>query len=677
MLVVCRVNFGESLLFNVMRILGWVIIIVIGAACTLNEAVPATLSPVPSPSELPPSATNVPPTATQTVAATSTATPAPTDTDIPPSSTIIPQVSSTPTLEPNVSLRPPNQRTYAYDQPGPDGSLIRLIQSNQYIRVIGRTPDSAWLQVEFSDNAKGWVTESSVTTTVNIEALAITGAVIPSDFIGTVKLDADGLRLRQSPHVAENIVLFLTAGESLIVDGRLADDSWLQVRRVNGVNGWVMRGFVDISFDLTTVNVVAAPAYVEPIVEVQPTSGGAVDQPTQAPVEQATQIPVDQPTQVPVQQPTTLPEQIIINEGQVNEEARGLRLREMPSFEARVFFNLEELTPITVNGRSEDSLWVLIDTPSQGEGWVVTQYLDLFFDLSAIQVIPNPTPVQNAFAPPELIEAPTESQPDTTAPTTPSSPAGFTPGNYVFKTGIKGAGNIYAHGQSLGNNPFLFTKVGDSLTATAGFLYQIAWQNYSLGDEYAYLQPVIDHFGSSYGHTGKSMLSGWKTYSVLMPEFSDQAACLPNEVPLQCEYRITRPAFALILLGTNDVYENSAAVYEANMRDIIEISIDSGVVPIVSTVPLRTDQYSASVQAYSNVVRRLAGEYNVPLWDLYNEVFNLPNNGLSSDKVHLSAPGEDLNNTANFTGNNLQYGMNVRNLSALKMLLSMLQSYVW
>lgn len=639
------------------HLLACVAIIAIGTACTLNQSDSSTLTPVPSPTVVTSTLSPVPLSATATIDVSPTTSEQivqPTNTNFPPTSTIIPQATNSPTPGSNVSLRPPNQRTYAYDAPGTDGNLIRLIQSNQFIRVIGRTVDSTWLQVEFSDNAKGWVTASSVITTVNIADLAITGAIIAQDYFVTVKPDAEGLRLRQSPVVAENILLYLSAGESLVVDGRLTDNSWLQVSRTNGVSGWVMRGFVDIPFDINAVPIIEPQADVA----IEPSN--------------PTSVPLVEPTRIP----STQSQNIIINEAQVSEEGNGLRLRELPSLESRVFFNLEEFTPVSVNGRTNDNIWVLIETPAQGEGWVATQYLNLFFELNAIPIIQNPTPVQNPFAPVDLVD--NGQQPVTeNNPVAPSNPsAGFAPGGYVFQSGIRGTGNIYNYGQSLGNNPFLFTKVGDSLTATAGFLYQIGWNNYNLGDDYAYLQPVIDHFGSSYGHTAKSMLSGWKTYSVLLPELADPSACQPGETPLQCEYRITRPAFALILLGTNDVYEVSPAAYEANLRDIIEISIDSGVVPIVSTVPLRLD-FQSQAQAFNQVVRRVVAEYDVPLWDLYNEIINLPNHGLSSDSVHLSAPGDDLNNTANFTGDNLQYGMNARNLSALRILESLLRTYVW
>jgi len=629
------------------------------SACTLSNSRTVDLTTIPSPSALPPTATATetatrqPPTATQTKLPTATTT----NTPIPPSSTVASEPTIAPTDEPSVTLRPPNRRAYTYDSPDPNGQLVRFIQGQQTLRAVGRTNTNTWVEVEFADGVRSWVTASSVVLPVDINSLDITATILPQDFIVTVQQSADGLRLRELPQTGENILLYLSAGESLIVDGRLSDNVWLQVRRTNGTSGWVMRGFVDMPFDINMI-----PEVVNPVIFAEPTLA-----PTLTPNQPA-------PTAVPaiVEQETTTTG---TNQATVTQDGDGLRLRELPNLQSRVFFNLSASTAVTVNARTVDSVWALVQTPAQGGGWVATQYLAYAFDLNAIPAIEYPQPVYNALAP-EVVESVNPAPADSSASVEqPTVIQGVQPGSYQFQSGVRGTGNIYSRGQSLGNNPYLFTKVGDSLTATAGFLYQIGWNNYSLG-EYEYLKPVIDHFGSSYLHTSKAMLSGWKSFSVLDPNLADTTTCQAGESPLQCEYRVTRPAFALILLGTNDVYEVPPSLYEAYMRDIIEISIDNGVVPIVSTVPLRLD-FQSQVQAFNDVIRRVVADYDVPLWDLYNEVFSLPNHGLSSDNVHLSAPGGNLDNTANFTGGNLQFGMNFRNLSALRILETMLKTYVW
>ncbi len=51
---------------------------------------------------------------------------------------------------------------------------------------------------------------------------------------------------------------------------------------------------------------------------------------------------------------------------------------------------------------------------------------------------------------------------------------------------------------------------------------------------------------------------------------ADPTTCLPDETPLVCEYRVVRPAVALIMLGTNDVLTMSTTRYEEFMRRVIE-----------------------------------------------------------------------------------------------------------
>ena len=52
--------------------------------------------------------------------------------------------------------------------------------------------------------------------------------------------------------------------------------------------------------------------------------------------------------------------------------------------------------------------------------------------------------------------------------------------------------DIYRLGLTLGNNPHVFSRIGDCTSAAPGFLVGFD-HNYNLG-EYTYLQPAIDYF---------------------------------------------------------------------------------------------------------------------------------------------------------------------------------------
>ena len=107
----------------------------------------------------------------------------------------------------------------------------------------------------------------------------------------------------------------------------------------------------------------------------------------------------------------------------------------------------------------------------------------------------------------------------------------------------------------------MLSKVGDCMTASPNFLapFSIEGGKYDLG-QYADLQTVIDYFSSatvSQNYTaltnpGLATTTGYTTVSVQDPIWADPAVCDANESPLGCEYRVSNPAFALIMFGTND-----------------------------------------------------------------------------------------------------------------------------
>jgi lysophospholipase L1-like esterase len=153
---------------------------------------------------------------------------------------------------------------------------------------------------------------------------------------------------------------------------------------------------------------------------------------------------------------------------------------------------------------------------------------------------------------------------------------------------------------------------------------------------------------------------------VVIPYAERTPTCAAGETPLECEYRWVKPALALIMLGTNDAGVTPLGYYEARMREIIELSINRGVIPVVSTIPPYprlgpTGQAEAEV---NGIITALAEEYGVPLWDYWAAVQGLPGYGLAPDLVHPAIVGSP----ADFSAAGLQHGMTVRNLTALQAL---------
>lgn len=249
------------------------------------------------------------------------------------------------------------------------------------------------------------------------------------------------------------------------------------------------------------------------------------------------------------------------------------------------------------------------------------------------------------------------------------APSGFVPFPDDIANNLRA---IYSVGQAYGNQPGMFSKVGDSISKSVSFLRQIGWGVYDLGP-YTYLQPVVRQFSNTWvgvdnAFTRISLAAevGWAAWGALEPELADEEWCEPEEKPLECEYRIARPSIALIMFGTNDASYRAPHEFRYDLERIVDLSLQWGVIPVLSTIPNRVDAPDAAA-ALNQVVREVTAERRLPLWDYAAALAPLPDQGLTWDGLHPSSP-ERTANVAVFNAENLQYGYVVRNLTALQIL---------
>jgi LysM repeat protein len=230
--------------------------------------------------------------------------------------------------------------------------------------------------------------------------------------------------------------------------------------------------------------------------------------------------------------------------------------------------------------------------------------------------------------------------------------------NWLLQPGIISTGGprvreIYLRGQALGNDPNAFSKIGDCNSEPPFFLAKFDTGEYNLGD-YGYLQPVIDQFGGSFGRQSMAVWTGSHAWALFDPIWSNPATCQPGESPLACEFRLNRPSVVLIRLGTNEA--GSPQLFETNLRRIVEFSIERGVIPILGT---KADRIEGS-DRNNEIIRALAEEYGVPLWDFGRIADTLPGRGLLADGFHLGYFPPDYRQPAA-----LVTGHPVQNLTAL------------
>jgi uncharacterized protein YraI len=438
------------------------------------------------------------------------------------------------------------------------------------------------------------------------------------------------LNVHQSPGVDAAIVGQLLHGTVVTVTGRqdAGNPVWVSVTPTSGgASGWVRSDYLQFpdGFDLNLLPVLTAD-----------NASAAVNPPPENP-------PPSNPPPANVSAPANA----------ISGTTSGIvNFRVGPGTNFTVLTMLPYGTPVALTGRNGDSSWLRAVVNGQ-EGWLYSGYVQVNGDRGALPVIGD-----NVAAAAASVQG------------SPYSAWGVPAG--VVPVISAHAHQIFVAGQRLGNRANIFSKVGDSITARPQFLTVIGDGGLHLYN-YAYLQPVVDYYfrsiartHNSFGNVSLAAHEGWTSADLLNSSKNTPGICQPDESPLVCEYRVTKPAVALIMIGTNDAqWGVSTDAYRSNLAQIIQKSIDMGVIPVVSTIP---DNVNAGgrVNDFNNVIRGLAAQYDVPLWDFWVALQGLPNRGLDPDGIH---PSSGSNETAIFTEHDVSsYGFNMRNLTALLVL---------
>jgi hypothetical protein len=191
---------------------------------------------------------------------------------------------------------------------------------------------------------------------------------------------------------------------------------------------------------------------------------------------------------------------------------------------------------------------------------------------------------------------------------------------------------VYQRGLEMGNDPTRFSVIGDCQNVSSYFLSMFDRPGeFSLGEEYTYLQPTIDTYQNSFSRKSLAVRGGFNVAAILSPLRADPKSCNKNESPLDCELRTWKPSIVFVSMETW-WSEKPAEVYDKHMRQVIERILASGAVPIIAT---KADNLEGD-HSINATIAQIAYDYEIPLWNFWAAVQPLPNHGLSSDNFHLT-----------------------------------------
>lgn len=395
---------------------------------------------------------------------------------------------------------------------------------------------------------------------------------------------------------------------------------------------WVWGVWLVLGFSLaacTAVETTPPPTPTNPTAVSNQPPATATASPTASPTATATATPLPTATPPPTAVPATATPAFEIYTVQYGDTLYGLAETYDLTVDEIIAANQLENANVLAEG---DSLRIPLPSPT-----------------------PGPTSTADPNAQPTAVPSPT---PTPSGP--PTSLNGLAYSDFV-RLSPEVAANIqaiYAQGQELGRDPNHFSKLGDSTSLNPHFLARFGEAPYKLGD-YAYLQPTIDHYQGAFANYGVALRNGLHSWNVFDPFWASKNWCQPNEDVLACELRVNNPSILFVRLGSNDA--GAPSLFDQNMRAVVEFALDNGIVPIIAT---KADRFEGS-DANNEMLRQIAADYQVPIWDFDAVAETLPGRGLGDDNVHIAITDHPHDFTDPTT---FQLGHPVQDLSALIML---------
>lgn len=179
---------------------------------------------------------------------------------------------------------------------------------------------------------------------------------------------------------------------------------------------------------------------------------------------------------------------------------------------------------------------------------------------------------------------------------------------------------VYERGLELGNDPHAFSLFGDCQARPEEFFGVFETDEIIFTSLSPDLQETVANFRGSFNRESPTAQDGTTPGALLWTQWHQgRFDCTFDETPVECELRIHRPSFVIIQIGTH--FESRNTEY---LRRIIEQLIDEGVVPILAT---KADNREKDERVNRDMAL-LASEYDLPLWNFWAAVSDLPNRGL-------------------------------------------------
>lgn len=158
--------------------------------------------------------------------------------------------------------------------------------------------------------------------------------------------------------------------------------------------------------------------------------------------------------------------------------------------------------------------------------------------------------------------------------------------------------------------PGTFAHFGDSITESLAFWTPLLYDPKGMSPEMAKARELV------VGYLRKECWRDWKG-----PEFGNRTRAKVDwaEENVGAWLQKLNPEVVLVMFGSNDMREDSAAEFERRLRAVVRACVFNGSVVILTTPPPRSGM-AGKAREFADAVRRVAADLSLPLIDYQAEI---------------------------------------------------------
>jgi hypothetical protein len=183
---------------------------------------------------------------------------------------------------------------------------------------------------------------------------------------------------------------------------------------------------------------------------------------------------------------------------------------------------------------------------------------------------------------------------------------------------------VYQRGLRLGNDPRAFSLFGDCQARPEEFFGVFETDAELVEGLSSELQEVVGYFEGSFNRESPTAQDGTTPGSLLWTQWHrGEYGCTFAETPVECELRIHRPSFVIIQIGTHFESRNTEYLRRVILQLLLATKADN----------------REKDERINRDMAMLAAEYDLPLWNFWAAVSDLPDRGLyTRDDRPLQGP---------------------------------------